>query len=737
MVSNSSLQQQHSNSQSSQTQTNPLLNFKVLPAFGLIKASHVEPAIMTLLERSYKKLDEVEKLIPSWTIIHALNKIERDFQRTFAPITHLLGVANSKELREAFEKIQPKIVEFSLRASQSKIIYKSLQHLYDTNNDLNTRQKRILELRLREARHSGIALKEKEQKRFNEIAHRLAELSTHFSNNVLDATKAFYIDIDKEEDIAGLSVRQRELAHHKYRQSHPEQESAHPEKGPWRIGLDLPSYLPFMQYAENRDLRKKLYFAQIQKASSGEFNNTPLIADILELRHELAQLLGFDNYASLSLDNRMANSFDKIDYLQESIRDAAWPKAQEELKDLKKQAEKYGQKDFSHWDVAYFTEKLRKERFDFSEEDVRPYFPFEKALEGLFSLAHDIFGIQIEKGDIQAFSDSENSQQNTLLWDKQVRFYEIFEQNKSSQNENTDDPQSRHKIAAFYLDPYARPENKRGGAWMDECVQRSKLNGNLELPVAYLICNGTPPLPKQDSLMNFEELRTLFHEFGHCLQHMLTKIDEPDLAGINHVEWDAVELPSQFMEQWCYHHPTVQKLSSHFETGEALPDELFQKIIETKTFMTGTQNLRQLRFSFLDMELHKNNRKSKEDIPEFIDRIKEQATNHLSILPPLKEEQFLCSFSHIFAGGYAAGYYSYKWAEVLSSDCFAAFEETDLEDYKALSLVGGKFRNTILAKGGSQKASEIFQEFRGREPKIDALLRHTGLQSQTPAELKT
>ncbi|MAT14117.1 MAG: peptidase M3, partial [Planctomyces sp.] len=423
----------------------------------------------------------------------------------------------------------------------------------------------------------------------------------------------------------------------------------------------------------------------------------------LKLREEKSKLLGYQNYAELSLAQKMAPSVDAVEEMFEELRSAAWDAAGEDMKDIEQLAKESGQDEpLMNWDVAFWAERLREKRFSFTDEELRPYFSLKRVLDGLFGLVERIFGIKVEAADGEA-----------PVWNKDVRYFKIYDE-------------SGAQCAAFYLDPYSRPKDKRGGAWMDDCLSRRIVDGQVQLPVAYLICNSTPPIGSKPSLMTFREVETLFHEFGHGLQHMMTKINYADASGINGVEWDAVELPSQFMENWCYHRPTLLGMTAHYETGEPLPEELFEKICAARTYRSGTMTLRQLLFGMTDMTLHSefdpNGGKTVFDIHQEISK-------KTSVLPLLPDDKSLCAFQHIFAGGYAAGYYSYKWAEVLSADAFGAFEEVGLNDDEAVAAVGRHFRDTVLALGGSRHPMDIFKEFRGREPSTEALLRHSGLKS--------
>ncbi|MDJ0688106.1 MAG: M3 family metallopeptidase [Xenococcaceae cyanobacterium MO_188.B32] len=682
---------------------NPLLIGKGLPPFDKIEPSHVVPAMTELLKQLETDLTNLEKdVTPTWEgLVEPLTTMEEKLGWSWGMVGHLMGVKNSPELREAYEKIQPEVVKFYNKVSQSKPLYeafKELRHSADWDT-FEPAQQRIIESSLRDFELSGVGLEGETKERFNQIQLELAELSTKFSNNVLDATKAFKLKLTDKQAVDGLPDSALSLMAQTAKAEG--EEDATPENGPWVVTLDYPSYIPFMKYATSSELREKLYKAFISRASDGELNNKANIDRILELRREKANILGFDTFAELSLARKMAPSVEAVEKLSKELRVAAYDAAIEEFEELKAFA---GKDDLKHWDTTYWAEKQKEAKFEFNEEELRPYFPLPQVLDGLFGLAKRLFGVTITPADGQA-----------PVWHEDVRYFQI-------NNEQGD------AIAHFYLDPYSRPAEKRGGAWMNDCIGRAKMTvedkTTIRLPVAYLICNQTPPVGDKPSLMTFMEVNTLFHEFGHGLQHMLTNVDYVGAAGINNVEWDAVELPSQFMENWCYDRPTLFGMAKHYETGETLPEEYYQKLLAAKNYMSGSAMLRQLHFGLVDIELHHRYQPGGEETPNDVrDRIAENTT----VLKPLPEDNFLCSFGHIFAGGYAAGYYSYKWAEVLSADAFAAFEEVGLENESAIATVGKKYRNTILSLGGSLHPMEVFKQFRGREPQTEPLLRHSGL----------
>ncbi|WP_428389318.1 M3 family metallopeptidase [Mucisphaera sp.] len=681
---------------------NPLLITTGLPAFDRIEPAHVEPGVRAALAAVTEQFEAIEANAgPTWDAVMApLERLEARFPYFWSPVGHLMSVKDSDDLRAAYEAIQPEVVAFGLRAGQSKPIYEALVGLRDGPHwpSLTPAQQRAVTLRIQAVERSGVALEGQAKERFEEIAKTLSKLATDFSNHVLDATKAFELIITNPADTEGWPTSLRQLAAASHRDAN-EGSEATPDNGPWRITLDYPSLGPFMEHSRNRAQRELVYRASNTKASSGDLDNTPLIDQILENRRDKIQLLGFDTYADYSLDAKMAPSVDKVRDMLHQLADAAKPIAEKELEELRAHAKTLGHEDeLKHWDIAFYRERLREQKFDFTDEQLRPYFPLPRVLDGLFSLCTRLFGITFEQADADA-----------PRWHDDVRYYRVL-------NEQSE------QVAGFYLDPYARPADKRGGAWMDQCLGRMRRESGLQLPIVHLVCNGTPPVDGKPSLMSFREVETLFHEFGHGLQGMLTTVDVADVAGINGVEWDAVELASQFMENWCYHKPTLLGMTAHVDTGEPLPDDLFNKIVAARTFMTGWMTLRQVEFALTDLALHHDPTNGR--TPSEIHR---EISEQISPMPALPEDRFLCAFSHIFAGGYAAGYYSYKWAEVLSADAFAAFEEADLDDETAVTKLGHRFRDTVLALGGGRHPMDVFRDFRGREPQIDALLRHTGL----------
>ncbi len=679
--------------------SNPLLIGKGLPPFERIQATHVVPAISQILEELKTELAHLEaNLTATWTgLVEPLTQLEERLGWSWGIVGHLMGVKNSPELRQAYETVQPEVVKFYNQLSQSQPLYQGLCALQQSISwdKLAPAQQRVVEAAIRDAKLSGVGLTGATRERFNQIQLELAELSTKFSNNVLDATKAFQLKLTTKAEIEGLPPSSLSLAAQAAQAAGSKNATA--KRGPWVITLDYPSYVPFMKYSSNSQLREKLYKAFITRAAGGDWNNNPLITRILELRQEQANILGFDNYAQLSLTRKMATNVEAVEALLEELREASYDAAVRELEQLKAFAQ---QEDLKHWDLSFWGEKQREAKFAFNTEELRPYFPLPQVLQGLFDLAKRIFGVTITAADGEA-----------PVWHPDVRYFKIADETETT-------------IAYFYLDPYSRPQEKQGGAWMNDCIGRAKLQDGVRLPVAYLVCNQSPTIGDKPSLMTFGEVETLFHEFGHGLQHMLTQVDYPEAAGIHNIEWDAVELPSQFMENWCYHRPTLFAMAKHYETGETLPEHYYEKLLAAKNYMSGSAMLRQLHFSIVDLELHYRYQPGGEETPS---QLRERVAKNTTVMAPLPEDSFLCAFGHIFAGGYAAGYYSYKWAEVLSADAFAAFEEAGLEQEEAITSTGRRFRDTVLALGGSKHPMEVFKDFRGREPQTEALLRHSGL----------
>jgi len=693
---------------------NPLLQEGPFPRFDAVEPKHVCPGMRALLQQLENDLAELERTVqPTWPgLVEPLEKIVDRLTVVWGVVNHIKSVKDSEDLRSAIEEVQPEKVTFQLRLGQSKPIFNAFKAIQEGPiwETLSEAQKRIVEVAIKEATLNGVALEGDAKERFNEIQQELEKLSLKFNENVLDATKSFEKLITDKKDIEGLPPTALGLA--AQTAASKGHEGATAENGPWIITLDIPSYLPVAQHARNRSLREELYRAYVTRASTGKLDNTPIIDQILRLRLERAKLLGYSNYAEVSMAMKMA-TVEKAEELLEKIRSASWDSAVQDLEDLKifaKEQHAEEANDMCHWDISFWSERLREAKYDINEEELRPFFSLPKVMESLFALAKTLFEIDIEPVDGLA-----------PVWNKDVRFYAVKDLSGSP-------------VAYFYFDPYSRPSEKRGGAWMDEVFGRSRVlaqdGSSVRLPIAHMVCNQTPPVGDKPSLMTFREVETVFHEFGHALQHMLTKQDEGLVAGIRGVEWDAVELPSQFMENWCYHRDTLMGIAKHYKTGETLSEEIYLKLVAARTFRAASQNLRQIRFASTDLELHS---KYVPGGSETIFDVDQRLAQRTQVVPPLQEDRFLCSFLHIFAGGYGAGYYSYKWAEVLSADAFSAFEDAGLENEKAVKETGKRFRDTILALGGGRPPLQVFMDFRGREPSTDPLLRHNGLLPTTAA----
>ena len=675
---------------------NPLLNQSRLPLFSQIKPEHVEPAIDKLLAKARSLVEKLLSATDTYTwqnLIEPLDDIEDRLNKAWSPVSHLNSVVNSDELRNAYNACLPKLSEYSTDMGQNEKLLKAYQVIANSDAfpSLDVAQKKTIHNALRDFRLSGIELNVNDKKRFKDINLELSRLSSKFEENILDATNAWNKHVEDKALLAGLHETALKLA---------QQTAQQHEKSGWMITLEFPSYLAIMTYADNRELRQELYTAFCTRASdqgpyANKWNNSDMMGQSLALRHEKAQLLGFNNYAEYSLATKMANTPAQVTDFLENLAEKSRKRAQRDLEELKQFAkDEHGLDDLEAWDIGYYSEKMRQHLYQLSQEEVKTYFPITRVLPGLFSVAERLYGLKITA--IKEFDS----------WHNDVRFFEIHDRDGYLRGQ-------------FYLDLYARPK-KRGGAWMDDCVSRKKTRGELQTPVAYLTCNFTPPAGDDPALLTHDEVTTLFHEFGHGLHHMLTRIDYLPVSGINGVEWDAVELPSQFMENWCWEQEALELISGHYKTGEKLPKSLFKKMLSARNFQAGMMMVRQIEFSLFDFRIHQQYDATKGPrIYEILDQVRKQ----VAVVSPPAFNRFAHSFSHIFAGGYAAGYYSYKWAEVLSSDAFSLFEENGIFDQET----GRAFLTNILEKGGSQNAMTLFVNFRGREPKIDALLRHNGI----------
>jgi len=666
-----------------------------LPLFNKIKPEHVLPALNKVLESNQQTIETLTKLEhPTWdNFMSPLEMLDENIQRVWGPVTHINAVSNSDELRPIYQEAVQKVASYHAEVAQNEVLYAAIKHVRAGSefNTLNDEKKQMIEHALRDFKLSGAELEGKDKERYKSIQMRLSELATQFEQHVLDATRAFELYISNESDLAGLPASICDAAAQRAKESEKTR-----QKGDWLFTLDIPSYLPFMQYAENRNLREKIYTAYVSRASEGELNNAPVIDETLKLRTEAAQLIGFQNYAAYSLATKMADSTDEVIAFLRELANKSSKMAKNEVLELKTFAKNaLGIDTLEAWDVPFVSEKLRLHTYAISEEELKPYFPEKKVISGMFALVERLYSIKIKAG-------------NAPKWHKNVQFFDIFDENEK-------------KIASFYLDPYARA-HKRGGAWMDECTVRwHKADKTLQLPIAYLVCNFDAPVGDKPALWTHNEVLTLFHEFGHGLHHMLTTMSTRSVSGINGVPWDAVELPSQFMENFCWEREVTNLFARHYKTDEPLPDALFNKMLAAKNFLSGMQMLRQVEFSLFDMLLHT------EFLPEgdtSVQRLLDQVRDEVAVLTPPAFNKFQNSFSHIFAGGYGAGYYSYKWAEVLSADAYAAFEEEGITNPETAR----RFRESILSVGGSRDLMGSFEAFRGRKPTVDALLRHSGIQ---------
>jgi oligopeptidase A len=689
-----------------------LLAGEGLPRFEAITPDQVRVHIPELLNGLQAELERVETDLAaaaaasrplSWAeVMDPLQRLGERLRWSWGVVSHLNGVCNSSELREAHASQQAAVVAFGNRAGQSRVLFEALRTL-QSQGGLDATQERILTAELRDMELRGVGLEGAAQEAFNAASQELAELATGFGNRVLDATNSWTLRLTDPAEVEGLPESLREQLAQAARDAGDGQATA--AGGPWLLGLDMPRFGPFLKYSRRRDLREIAYKAHVSRASGETDGNWPVIERILTLRRQQAHQLGHGSWAEVSLASKMAGSVAEVEALLEDLRTAAYPVALMELEALRACAAREGAAeaaDLKPWDVSFWAEVRRQEAFDLDSEALRPWFPLPRVLDGLFGLCDRLFGVRILPADGEA-----------PVWHQDVRFFRV------------EDAGSGEPLAAFYLDPYSRPGSKRGGAWMDECLVRS-VNGTGEdvLPVAYLVCNQSAPVGDTPSLMTFEEVETLFHEFGHGLQHMLTTVERPQAAGINNVEWDAVELPSQFMENWCYDHATLMGMARHWQSGEPLPEPEFAKLRAARTFMGGAATLRQVHFALTDLRLHSQWTPECGRTPE---QLRREIAATTTVLEPIEEDAFLCSFGHIFAGGYSAGYYSYKWAEVLSADAFSAFEEVGLENEAAIQATGRRFRETVLSLGGSRHPGEVFETFRGRAPSPEALIRHSGL----------
>ncbi len=676
--------------------SNPLLDFSQPPRFGAILPTHVVPALDEVLAENHRALERLLAAGGSCTWENFAQPIEdmrERLSRLWSPVSHLHAVMDSEPLRAAYNAGLPKITDYFTGLAQDERLYANYKSIAASPefSKLSQAQKKIIENTLRDFRLAGAELSPPEKARFKQRQQELAALHSKFSENVLDATQAWDLRLTDEADLTGLPETARAMA---------KQDAQEKNFPGWRFTLEGPSFIGFMTYADNRELRRRMYEAFVTRASdqgptAGKWDNSELIVRLLRLRHETSQLLGFANFAEYALQTRMAKTVPEVMAFLNDLAVRAKPAAQKDFNELERFArEAHGLERFEAWDIAYYSEKLQQAKYHISQEDLRPYFPETRVVPGMFEVVERLYGLKITQVE------------NVAVWHPDVRFYEI--------RDGAGEVRGR-----FYMDLYARA-HKRGGAWMDECINRKRTTRGVQVPVAYLVCNFSPPVESRPALFTHDEVTTLFHEFGHGLHHMLTKVDYVGVAGINGVAWDAVELPSQFMENWCWERAALDLIAGHYQSGAKFPDSLYAKMIAAKNFQSGMQFVRQLEFSLFDMRLHSGYEPDgNKSVQQVLDEVRAEVT---VVIPPAFN-RFQNGFSHVFAGSYAAGYYSYKWAEVLSADAFSKFEENGVFD----RATGLQFLQNILESGGSREPMELFVQFRGRRPKIDALLRHSGL----------
>jgi oligopeptidase A len=667
--------------------TNPLLDFSGLPRFAAIKPEHAAPAMDQLLAEGRQAIAAAAAAPATWeSFVAPLEDANERIGRAWGQVAHLHAVIDSPPLREAYNANLPKITQYYTELGQNQVLFEKYKELRNSRefSSLSPARKRIVDNAIRDFRLGGAELPPAQKKRYGEIQEELARLSAKFSENVLDATNAFAIFVD-ESRLSGLPEDIRQAA-----RAAAEKDG----KEGWKFTLHAPSYMPVMQYADDRALRETMYRESVTRASEfgkPEWDNTALIARIVALRREMAALLGYASFAEVSLVAKMADSPAQVLGFLEDLAQRARAQAEKDAAELRDFAKKLGIAEQQAWDVAYVAEKLRVERYAFSEQEVKQYFPEDVVMQGLFRVAEKLYGIDIRDAKAET-------------WHPDVRFFDILDA-------------QRDRIGQFYVDLYAR-DTKRGGAWMDDAITRRRKGERVQTPVAYLNCNFSAPVAGKPALFTHDEVLTLFHEFGHGLHHLLTRVEDLGVSGINGVEWDAVELPSQFMENFCWEWDVLQHMTRHVDTGAPLPRALFDKMLAAKNFHSGLAMLRQVEFAVFDMRLHSEDEPQRSALA-----LLEEVRSRVAVLPAPAYNRFPNNFSHVFAGGYAAGYYSYKWAEVLSADAYSFFEENGVLDPGA----GARFRDEILAVGGSRPAAESFAAFRGRAPSVEALLRHNGM----------
>jgi len=671
---------------------NPLLDFSGLPRFAAIRPEHVAPAIDTLIAEGRSTIERLaaDNAPPTWeNFVEPLDDTNERLARAWSQVSHLNVVVNTPELRDAYNAALPAVTQFFAEQGQDQRLHARYKALRASAGfeAMTPARKRLVENELRDFRLGGAELPPEQKKRFMEVQEELAKLSSRFQDNVLDATNDFALYVTDESRLSGIPADVLSTARLAAQKD---------GKEGWKLTLHMPSYMPVMQYADDGELRREMYRAYVTRASElgkPAWDNSAIITRLLELRRESARLLGFGDYAEVSLYTKMAAKPQEALAFMEDLARRAKPFAERDMAEVREFARsELGMAQVEAPDLGYVSEKLRQKRYAFSDQEVKQYFPEDAVLGGLFRVIESLYGLAVRKSDGET-------------WHKDVGLYELTDA-------------AGGLVGRFYLDLYAR-EGKRGGAWMDDAINRRRLSSGVQTPVTFLTCNFSGPVEGKPALFTHNEVTTLFHEFGHGLHLLLTQVDELGVSGLNGVEWDAVELPSQFMENFCWEWDVVRHMTRHVDTGGPIPRELFDKMIAAKNFQTGLGFMRQLEFALFDMRLHAGFDPASGTVMELLDRVRSE----VSVIRPPEFNRFPHQFSHIFAGGYAAGYYSYKWAEVLSADAYGAFEEAGVLSAEA----GARFRREILAAGGSRPALESFIAFRGRKPQIDALLRHNGM----------
>jgi len=674
--------------------SNPLLAVTQFPLFEQLEAEHILPALEQVLENNRTQIELLAKRADAsnWAdFVEPLEALSEQIERIWSPVSHLNAVKDSDKLRSEVEKALPLLSDYSTEIGQNNALYQKFKALADSSGfiDLSLAQRATIDNEIRDFELSGVALDEHHKASFKQINTELVQLCQQYEQNVLDATQSWSLHLTDKTELAGLPEAVMQAA---------AQNAEEANLNGWRFTLHAPSYIPFMTYADSRELRRQMYEAYATRASergpdAGKWDNTAIMQNIVRLRREKTALLGFKTYADYSLQTKMADSVQEVEDFLLDLSARSRPAAEKEWQELNEFAVRLGGPEpLQAWDAAYYSEKLKQQLFDFSDESLRPYFPLDKVLNGLFEVVNRLFGMQVIPVE------------RPQVWHKDVQFFEIRDKNDQ-------------RRGWFYLDLYAR-EHKRGGAWMADCTNRRKTGDDIQHPVAFMTCNFAKPVGNQPALLRHDDVITLFHEFGHGLHHMLTQVDVSSVAGISGVPWDAVELPSQFLENWCWQREALDFISGHVDSGEPLPDALLQRMLKARNFQAAMQMLRQIEFSIFDIRLYQS-QENEIDIQAILEAVRKQ----VSIVKAPEFNRFAHGFSHIFAGGYAAGYYSYKWAEVLSSDAFSRFEEEGIFNPET----GRDFLQHILERGGSETPMTLFKRFRGRKPEIEPLLRHSGL----------